>query len=159
MIPLILPVMPPIMLVLLGPSGVNDVNADPCVYAMLCASSCPVDCFSVIDNLRRIVGADALCQISWYQRFLLVILSNDLPAIAILPFIARAYIADHQHRLVLCIASGLMGVSALCYKVLAWCSHQSPKPTTVIDGLLAIITASLSKTRCGQANRNCRLAK
>ena len=37
-------------------------------------------------------------------------LFHVLPAIAILPFIARAYIADRQHRLVSFIAGGLMGI-------------------------------------------------
>ena len=38
-----------------------------------------------------------------------VTLFHVLPAIAILPFIARAYIADRQHRLVSFIAGGLLG--------------------------------------------------
>ena len=38
-----------------------------------------------------------------------VTLFHVLPAIAMLPFIARAYIADRQHRLVSFIAGGLPG--------------------------------------------------
>jgi len=38
-----------------------------------------------------------------------VTLFHLLPAIAILPFIARAYIADRRHRLVSLIAGGLLG--------------------------------------------------
>ena len=38
-----------------------------------------------------------------------------LPAIAILPFIARAYIADRQHRLLSFIAGGLMGIGFVLY--------------------------------------------
>ena len=44
-----------------------------------------------------------------------VTLFHVLPAIAILPVIARAYIADRQHRLVSFIAGGLMGIGfVLC---------------------------------------------
>ena len=44
-----------------------------------------------------------------------VTLFHVLPAIAILPFIARAYVACRQHRLVSFIAGGLMGISfVLC---------------------------------------------
>jgi drug/metabolite transporter (DMT)-like permease len=38
-----------------------------------------------------------------------VTLLHVLPAISILPFIARAFIADRQHRLVSFIAGGLLG--------------------------------------------------
>jgi drug/metabolite transporter (DMT)-like permease len=44
-----------------------------------------------------------------------VILIHVLPAIAILPFIARTYIADRQHRLVSFIAGGLMGIGFVLY--------------------------------------------
>ena len=44
-----------------------------------------------------------------------VILIHVLPAIAILPFIARTYIADRQHRLVSFIAGGLMGIGFVPY--------------------------------------------
>ena len=44
-----------------------------------------------------------------------VTLFHLLPAIAILPFIARAYIADRRHRLVSLIAGGLMGIGFVLY--------------------------------------------
>ena len=44
-----------------------------------------------------------------------VTLFHVLPAIAMLPFIARAYIADRQHRLVSFIAGGLMGIGFVLY--------------------------------------------
>ena len=44
-----------------------------------------------------------------------VTLFHLLPAIAILPFIARAYIADRQHRMVSFIAGGLMGIGFVLY--------------------------------------------
>ena len=44
-----------------------------------------------------------------------VTLLHALPAIAILPFVARAYIADRQHRMVSFIAGGLMGVGFVLY--------------------------------------------
>ena len=44
-----------------------------------------------------------------------VTLFHLLPAIAILPFIARAYIADRRHRLVSPIAGGLMGIGFVLY--------------------------------------------
>ena len=40
-----------------------------------------------------------------------VTLFHALPAIAILPFVAHAYIADRQHRLMSFIAGGLMDIS------------------------------------------------
>lgn len=44
--------------------------------------------------------------------------------------------------------------SALRCTVLALWSHQSPKPITVIDGVLLVITDSRNKTWYGQAIRN-----
>ena len=44
-----------------------------------------------------------------------VTLFHLLPAIAILPCIARAYIADRRHRLVSLIAGGLMGIGFVLY--------------------------------------------
>jgi drug/metabolite transporter (DMT)-like permease len=44
-----------------------------------------------------------------------VTLFHLFPAIAILPFIARAYIADRRHRLVSLIAGGLMGIGFVLY--------------------------------------------
>ena len=44
-----------------------------------------------------------------------VTLVHVLPAIAFLPFVARAYIADRQHRMVSFIAGGLMDIGfVLC---------------------------------------------
>ena len=55
-----------------------------------------------------------------------VTLFHLLPVIAILPFIARAYIADRRHRLVSLIAGGLMGIG---FAIRSWpcgrISHQN----------------------------------
>ena len=47
---------------------------------------------------------------SWTSGLWVVTLLNVLSAIAILPFVARAYISDRPHRLVSFIAGGLIGI-------------------------------------------------
>jgi drug/metabolite transporter (DMT)-like permease len=51
----------------------------------------------------------------WFSGLWVVTLFHVLPAIAILPFVARANLADLQHRLVSFIAAGLMGIGFVLY--------------------------------------------
>ena len=51
----------------------------------------------------------------WISGLWVVTLFHVLPAIAILPFVARANLADLQHRLVSFIAAGLMGIGFVLY--------------------------------------------
>jgi drug/metabolite transporter (DMT)-like permease len=94
---------------------VNDVDADPNLCATLCASSCLVIVF-LSSAIWGVLWVPMRCAESFGISGLWVVtLFHVLPAIVILPFIARAYIADHQHRLVLFIAGGLMGIGFVLY--------------------------------------------
>ena len=78
----------------------NDVDADPNLCATLCASLCLVIVF-----LSSAIWGVFWVPMRYAESFgisgpWVVTLFHVLPAIVILPFIARAYIADRQNRLV-----------------------------------------------------------
>ena len=87
----------------------NDVDADPNLCATLCASSCLVDCFLLSAIWGELWVPTRYAESSGISGLWVVTLFHVLPAIAILPIIARAFIADHQHRLASFFAGGLLG--------------------------------------------------